>query len=69
MDFENLDEESVNLLKDIIREKFEDLVRNPVLVRMLIARPDLLERYAPLFQDVLAEKNITNLMEFLKALP
>ena len=69
MDFENLDEESVKLLQDIIREKFEVLVRNPVLVQMLIARPDLLERYAPLFRDILREKKITNLLEFLKALP
>ena len=56
MDFENLDEESVALLKDIIREKFEEFIRNPVLLNMLRNRPDLLKKYEPLFLDILLEK-------------
>ena len=69
MDFENLDEESVALLKDIIREKFEEFIRNPVLLNMLRNRPDLLKKYEPLFLDILREKNISSLEEFLRSLP
>ena len=69
MDFENLDEESVALLKDIIREKFEEFIRNPVLLNMLRNRPDLLKKYEPLFPDILREKNISSLEEFLRSLP
>ena len=69
MNFENLDEESITLLKDIIRERFESLIRNPVLVHMLLSRPDLLNKYQPLFPDILLEKNIANLEDFLKSLP
>ena len=68
MNFENLDEESIVLLKDIIRERFESLIRNPVLVHMLLSRPDLLNKYQPLFADILLEKNIANLEDFLKSL-
>ena len=67
MDFENLDEESVALLKD--SEKFEEFIRNPVLLNMLRNRPDLLKKYEPLFLDILREKNISSLEEFLKSLP
>ena len=69
MDFENLDAESIILLKDIIRERFESLIRNPVLVHMLLSRPDLLNKYKPLFSDILREKNISNLEDFLRSLP
>ena len=69
MDFENLDEESVALLKDIIREKFEEFIRNPVLLNMLRNRPDLLKKCEPLFLDILREKNISSLEEFLRSLP
>ena len=69
MDFENLDSESITLLKDIIREKFEEFIRNPVLLNMLRNRPDLLKKYEPLFVDILREKNISSLEEFLRSLP
>ena len=68
MDFENLDSESITLLKDIIREKFEEFIRNPVLLNMLRNRPDLLKKYEPLFVDILREKNISSLEEFLRSL-
>ena len=67
--FENLDEESIKLLKDILREKFEEIVRNPLIVQLLRDRPDLVTKYEPLFQDVLEEKMIEDLAAFLKALP
>ena len=69
MDFENLDRESVLLLKEIIREKFEVLIQNKLLVRLLLQRPDLLKKYEPLFRDVLAERMIEDLGAFLRELP
>ena len=69
MDFENLDRESVLLLKEIIREKFEVLIQNKLLVRLLLQRPDLLKKYEPRFRDVLAERMIEDFGAFLRELP
>ena len=69
MNFENLDRESVLLLKEIIREKFEVLIENKLLVRLLLQRPDLLKKYEPLFRDVLEERMIGDLGAFLRGLP
>ena len=69
MNFENLDPQSISLLKSILREKFEELIRNPVLVQLLRDRPDLVKKYEPLFQDVLEEKMIEDLSAFLRKLP
>jgi len=69
MNFENLDPQSISLLKSILREKFEELIRNPVLVQLLRDRPDLVKKYEPLFQDVLEEKMIEDLTAFLRKLP
>ena len=67
--FENLDQQSINLLKAILREKFEEIIRNPLIVSLLRDRPDLVAKYEPLFADVLEEKMIEDLTEFLKRLP
>jgi len=67
--FENLDPQSIALLKSILRDKFEEIIRNPLLVQLLRDRPDLVEKYEPLFHDVLEEKMIEDLAEFLKRLP
>ena len=67
--FENLDKQSIALLKSILRDKFEEIIRNPLLVQLLRDRPDLVEKYEPLFHDVLEEKMIEDLAEFLKRLP
>ena len=67
--FENLDPQSITLLKSILRDKFEEIIRNPLLVQLLRDRPDLVEKYEPLFHDVLEEKMIEDLAEFLKRLP
>jgi len=69
MNFENLDPQSISLLKSILREKFEELIRNPFLVQLLRDRPDLVKKYEPLFHDVLEEKIIEDLAEFLRKLP
>jgi len=69
MNFENLDPESIALLKSILRDKFEEIIRNPMIVNLLKNRPDLVTKYEPLFQDILEEKMIDNLAEFLKSLP
>ena len=66
--FENLDPQSIALLKSILRDKFEELIR-PLLVQLLRDRPDLVKIYEPLFHDVLEEKMIEDLAEFLKRLP
>ena len=67
--FENLDKQSIALLKSILRDKFEEIIRNPLLVQLLRDRPDLVKKYEPLFHDVLEEKMIEDLAEFLKRLP
>ena len=67
--FENLDQQSINLLKAILREKFEEIIRNPLIVSLLRDRPDLVAKYEPLFADVLEEKMIENLAAYLRALP
>ena len=67
--FENLDQQSINLLKAILREKFEEIIRNPLIVQLLRDRPDLVAKYEPLFQDVLEEKMIEDLAAYLRALP
>ena len=67
--FENLDPQSIALLKSILRDKFEEIIRNPLLVQLLRDRPDLVKKYEPLFHDVLEEKMIEDLTEFLKRLP
>ena len=67
--FENLDPQSIALLKSILRDKFEEIIRNPLLVQLLRDRPDLVKKYEPLFEDVLEEKMIEDLAEFLKRLP
>ena len=67
--FENLDPQSISLLKSILRDKFEEIIRNPLLVQLLRDRPDLVKKYEPLFHDVLEEKMIEDLTEFLKRLP
>ena len=67
--FENLDQQSINLLKAILREKFEEIIRNPLIVQLLRDRPDLVAKYEPLFADVLEEKMIENLAAYLRALP
>ena len=69
MNFENLDPESIALLKSILRDKFEEIIRNPMIVNLLKNRPDLVTKYEPLFQDILEGKMIDNLAEFLKSLP
>ena len=69
MNFENLDPESIALLKSILRDKFEEIIRNPMIVNLLKNRPDLVTKYEPLFQDILEEKMIDNLADFLKSLP
>ena len=67
--FENLDQQSINLLKAILREKFEEIIRNPLIVSLLRDRPDLVAKYEPLFADVLEEKMIEDLAAYLRALP
>ena len=62
--FENLDPQSIALLKGILRDKFEEIIRNPLLVQLLRVK-----KYEPLFRDVLEEKMIDDLTAFLKRLP